>query len=170
MPYTLDLSWELTDEETLLLDKLRETGKPVDAPPDWEPESREDYVEREALADLRSKIHAMRLEYRRRNLDLILRGFDTMSTAAQAEYVDRIGLQYVGLELRPLMVVVPDIAGMTQDEAIVALAAVKLAIGAVTTETSETVPVDEIISQSPAAGTTVQARSRVAIVKSLGPA
>jgi beta-lactam-binding protein with PASTA domain len=59
---------------------------------------------------------------------------------------------------------------MTQDEAIVALAAVKLAIGAVTTETSETVPVDEIISQSPAAGTTVQARSRVAIVKSLGPA
>lgn len=65
---------------------------------------------------------------------------------------------------------VPDSDGLTQAEFEVLLTAAGLTLGAVTTDYSDTVAEDDIISQVPAAGTTVDVGSSVAIVVSLGVA
>jgi len=66
------------------------------------------------------------------------------------------------------MVTVPDVTGLPQDNARAALAATKLVVGAVTAEHSETVDDGKVISQNPAAGTSVAENSAVDLTISLG--
>ena len=66
------------------------------------------------------------------------------------------------------LVPVPDLGNDTQSDAQSALAAVGLALGTVTTETSTTVPAGQIVSQQPLAGTKVTKGSTVDVVVSSG--
>jgi RHS repeat-associated protein len=68
-----------------------------------------------------------------------------------------------------LLVDVPDVVGMAQAGAEAAISAAGLAVGGITTAHSETVPAGNVISQSPAAGTSVLQGSAVSLVISLGP-
>lgn len=70
----------------------------------------------------------------------------------------------------PTTVPVPDIVGLTQAAATDSLTASDLVVGSVTTAFSATVPVGQIISQDPAAGTIVVIGSAVSFVVSDGPA
>jgi len=63
---------------------------------------------------------------------------------------------------------VPDLSGMTQDQAQVALAGAGLVLGTPTPEPSTTVPSGEVIRQDPAAGAEVAKGSAVNIVVSSG--
>lgn len=65
---------------------------------------------------------------------------------------------------------VPMLIGLTQPEAEVKLTTAQLILGTVTTENSETVPVDRIISSDPIAHTRLAVGDPVNIVISLGPA
>jgi len=65
---------------------------------------------------------------------------------------------------------VPDLTGMTQAEAILALAAVMLPLGDVTTTNDPLVPIEQIISSDPIAAAEVDPGTAVSIVISLGPA
>lgn len=67
---------------------------------------------------------------------------------------------------------VPDVTGLTQEAATTLLthAEAQLAIGGVTTENSDTVAVDLIISSDPVAGTQLKKKAKVNIMVSLGPA
>ena len=67
-------------------------------------------------------------------------------------------------------VAVPNVVNMTQAAATTAISFAGLAIGAISQETSATVPSGSVISQNPAAGTNVAAGSAVALVVSTGPA
>jgi VWFA-related protein len=66
-------------------------------------------------------------------------------------------------------VAVPNVVNLTQAAATTSISFAGLAIGAVSTESSATVPSGSVISQSPASGTNVAAGSAVAIVVSTGP-
>ncbi len=68
----------------------------------------------------------------------------------------------------PVTVTVPDLSGKTQAEAETALMSAGLTMGAVTQEYSSTVPAGQVISQAPAAQTSVAYGSVVSIVISLG--
>ena len=76
----------------------------------------------------------------------------------------------VSLGPEAAVVSVPDVTGMTESAAETALTAVNLVKGGVTEEHSDTVAVDAVIRQSPAAGTSVAEGSAVNLVVSLGPA
>lgn len=67
-------------------------------------------------------------------------------------------------------VTVPNVAGMTQAQAEAAIASVGLGVGTITMANSSTVPVGAVISQSPAAGTTVLNTTLVNLSVSKGPA
>ncbi len=67
-------------------------------------------------------------------------------------------------------VAVPALTGMTRTAAEAAIVNAGLAVGAVTEQNHATVPAGRIISQNPAAGTSVAPGSSVALVVSLGPA
>jgi beta-lactam-binding protein with PASTA domain len=67
-------------------------------------------------------------------------------------------------------VAVPSVVNMTQAAATTAISFAGLAIGAITQQTSDTVPSGSVISQNPAAGTNVVAGSAVALVVSTGAA
>jgi hypothetical protein len=62
----------------------------------------------------------------------------------------------------------PDLAGMTLDEALTAMETAGLLAG-ITEETSETVPEGQIIRQESAAGTFIPLGSTVGLVVSTGP-
>ncbi len=64
---------------------------------------------------------------------------------------------------------VPDVAGQTREEAYTAIVGAGLRVGTITRMYSSTVPSDSVISQSPAAGTSVNPGSPVALVLSQGP-
>ncbi|MBR3598438.1 MAG: PASTA domain-containing protein, partial [Lachnospiraceae bacterium] len=64
---------------------------------------------------------------------------------------------------------VPNIYGLTKEQAITAIEAVKLKTGNVSEEFHETIPEGQIISQSPAANTEVEEGSSVDFVVSKGP-
>ena len=66
-------------------------------------------------------------------------------------------------------VAVPDVVNRTQAAATTALTGAGLALGAVSQQSSATVPSGSVISQNPAAGTGVAAGSAVALVVSTGP-
>ncbi len=65
-------------------------------------------------------------------------------------------------------VAVPDLTGLLQADAEAALMALGLAVGTVTTATSVTVPVGTVLSQNPAAGTSVAPGNPVSLVVSAG--
>ncbi|MEQ1558748.1 MAG: PASTA domain-containing protein [Methyloglobulus sp.] len=67
------------------------------------------------------------------------------------------------------LVAVPNVVGQTQVAAQTALTAANLAVGTVTTAPSSTVPAGSVISQNPAAGTSVAKASAVGLVVSSGP-
>lgn len=64
---------------------------------------------------------------------------------------------------------VPNVVGMTQANAEAAIVAALFVVGAITVAYSTTVPVGNVISQSPAAGVPAMLASPVAIVVSQGP-
>ncbi len=68
----------------------------------------------------------------------------------------------------PALVAVPDITGMTQANAVAALRAAGLAEGVITQSASATVPLGQVISQNPTAGTDVAPGTAVSFVVSLG--
>jgi RHS repeat-associated protein len=74
----------------------------------------------------------------------------------------------VVISANPRMVSVPDVVGMTRSAAEAAIQSARLVIGAITTEHSETVPEGSVISQQPAAGTSVVEDSSVNLTVSLG--
>ena len=67
---------------------------------------------------------------------------------------------------------VPDMIGLTQEQATAKLTdpECQLKLGTVTTENSETVAADLIISSDPGVGTQLKKKATIAIVVSLGPA
>ena len=67
------------------------------------------------------------------------------------------------------LVVLPDVVGLDQAAAEVAIVSAGLTVGSVTTENNDTVPVGSVISQNPPAGSEAAANSPVDIVVSLGP-
>jgi len=69
----------------------------------------------------------------------------------------------------PCPVTVPDVVGMAQGDAEAEITSAGLAVGTVTTQCSDTVPAGSVISQSPAAGTSVQPGLAVNLVISSGP-
>lgn len=73
------------------------------------------------------------------------------------------------VSLGSTQVTVPNIVGLTQTAATTALTTAKLKVGTVTSANSSTVPVGQILSQNPTAGTKVAPDSAVAFVLSLGP-
>ena len=66
--------------------------------------------------------------------------------------------------------VVPELIGMTQADAVAALADVGLELGSVTTQSSSEIDAGRIMAQDPAPETKVEKGSKVAIVLSSGPA
>jgi beta-lactam-binding protein with PASTA domain len=65
-------------------------------------------------------------------------------------------------------VVVPNVVGLAQAAAETAITDAGLVVGTVTTQTSETIPTGEVISQNPTAGTEVASGSAVDLVVSSG--
>ena len=74
------------------------------------------------------------------------------------------------VSLGPANIPAPDVVGQSQAAAEAAIIAANLIVGDVTTTNSDTVPVSDVISQDPLAGTNVAAGSAVDLVVSLGPA
>ena len=73
------------------------------------------------------------------------------------------------ISLGPVMVAVPNVVGMTQATAELAIISAKLAVGPITQMNSATIPAGIVISQSPAGGTYVPQSSSVSLVVSIGP-
>ena len=85
------------------------------------------------------------------------------STVAQGSSVDLV----ISLGPAP-QVIVPDVVNMTQSDAGTAIDAAGLVEGAITTAYSDTINAGNIISQDPAAGSSVEQGSSVDMVVSLG--
>ncbi|MEN6441922.1 MAG: PKD domain-containing protein, partial [Syntrophobacter sp.] len=73
------------------------------------------------------------------------------------------------VSLGPPMTTVPNVTGMPRAEATAAIVAANLAVGTVTTANSASVPSGSVISQDPAAGTSVPEGLAVSLVISIGP-
>jgi serine protease len=69
----------------------------------------------------------------------------------------------------PLLAAVPIVTGQTRAAAAAALLAAELEVGGISTQASATVPLNAVISQTPAAGGSVAAGTPVALVLSSGP-
>jgi hypothetical protein len=69
----------------------------------------------------------------------------------------------------PLMIAVPNVVGLTQAEATLAITDATLVVSGVTVAPSSTVPAGSVISQTPAGGAQVLPGSAVALVVSSGP-
>ncbi|HPO14601.1 MAG TPA: PASTA domain-containing protein [Candidatus Hydrogenedentes bacterium] len=72
------------------------------------------------------------------------------------------------LSLGPCTSVIPDLTGLSEDEALAALEAVDLMISTVTTDFHASIPAGHVISQSPAAGLTVSCGTGIGLVISTG--
>ena len=85
---------------------------------------------------------------------------------------DAIGRAMVGLQgtTPPASTTVPDVVGLSQAVAESDLLVANVFAGTVTSQSSETVPVGDVISQNPVDGTTVSEGSYVDLVVSTGPA
>jgi beta-lactam-binding protein with PASTA domain len=66
-------------------------------------------------------------------------------------------------------VIVPDIVGLSQNEAESQITAAHLVVGAISIDNSDTVPEGLVMSQDPASGVTIAAGTAVAMVVSSGP-
>ena len=69
----------------------------------------------------------------------------------------------------PASITVPNVVGLAQNAAAAALQKANLTVGSITRQTSTSVPAGSVISQNPAAGTSVAPGSAVDLVVSLGP-
>lgn len=76
----------------------------------------------------------------------------------------------VVLQTEPATTPVPDVVGETLADASAAILAAALTVGAVTNASSDTVPVGDVISQTPLADTRAEYDAPVALVISTGPA
>ena len=85
------------------------------------------------------------------------------SSAAKGSAVD------LTVSQGPAPVSVPDVVGLTQSVAVAQLVAAQLQVGTLTTSSSSTVPIGQVLSQVPAAGTSVAKGTSVALVLSSGP-
>ena len=74
------------------------------------------------------------------------------------------------ISLGPVMVLVPDVAGLAQADAEAEILAASLTVGAVSSANSDVVPVGNVISQDPAAWTSVAEGTAVNLVISTGSA
>jgi len=74
------------------------------------------------------------------------------------------------ISTRTQNVVVPNVVGLTLNQATATLISAGLTVGTVTERSSQTVPFNDIISQSPGAGSTVPSGTPVSLVVSTGPA
>jgi len=97
-----------------------------------------------------------------------------VSTVAKVKnlFLPIILLLFTGLSINAHAgpVDVPDVVGLTEAAATADIEGAGLTVGTVTTEASDTVPVGIVISQDPAAGTSVDAGSAVNLAVSSGPA
>ncbi len=75
----------------------------------------------------------------------------------------------VSMGPEPDPVAVPDVIGMTEADAVAAIEAADLTVGAVSEAYSDTVPEGHVISQNPAGGAEVLPGSAVDLVVSMGP-
>ena len=75
----------------------------------------------------------------------------------------------ITVSLGPASVTVPNVVGFAQAFALSAISGAGLTAGPITTASSATVPAGSVITQNPAAGTSVATSSAVAIVVSTGP-
>ena len=96
----------------------------------------------------------------------------TVTLNATAPTNDQWNLAIVELTpgAAPVSVTVPNVVMLTQTAAQTSITSAGLTPGAVTSANSATVPAGLVISQSPAAGSSVAAGTAVALVVSLGPA
>lgn len=69
----------------------------------------------------------------------------------------------------PATIAVPDVVGLSETQAVSDIEDAGLAVGTVSRQNSDTVPVDDVISQDPPASTMVSPGSSVDLVVSLGP-
>jgi len=91
----------------------------------------------------------------------------SQTPAAGTQVAPRSAVDFV-VSLGPEFIPVPDVVGLAQAEAEDAITGAGLAVGAVTTAPSPTVPAGAVVSQSPVAGTMVTAGTAVDLVVSLG--
>lgn len=70
----------------------------------------------------------------------------------------------------PVSIAVPDVTGLPQATAETTITGAGLSVGEVTRQSSDVVPVDTVISQDPAAGTSVATAAAIALTVSSGPA
>ena len=96
----------------------------------------------------------------------------TVTLNATAPSGDQCNLASVELTpgAAPVPVTVPNVVGLAQAAAQSSLTSAGLTLGAVTTANSSTVPSGQVISQTPASGSSAAPGSAVALVVSLGPA
>ena len=69
----------------------------------------------------------------------------------------------------PKMVAVPDVVGLVQSAAEAAITSANLTVGTITEANHDTVSADHVVSQAPAAGTSIEEGSGVDLMISLGP-
>jgi RHS repeat-associated protein len=78
-------------------------------------------------------------------------------------------VDHITIVTAPETIQVPDVVGLSQADAGAAINAAGLIVGTTTQQYSDTVPAGLVISQNPAAGTSVEGGSQVDLVVSLGP-
>ena len=88
---------------------------------------------------------------------------------AQGERIDEGDTVTITVSTGPRQVEVPEVIGLTQEEAEAEITGAKLKVGDVSMETSDEVERGSVISQSPEPGEEVDARSEVDLVVSGGP-
>ncbi|HEY5871336.1 MAG TPA: PASTA domain-containing protein [Candidatus Tectomicrobia bacterium] len=92
----------------------------------------------------------------------------SQTPAAGATVPERTAVDLV-ISRGPPQVTVPALVGTAQATATAAILAAQLTVGPVTSQYSASVPAGQVISQAPAAGTTVNDGTAVSLVVSLGP-
>ena len=95
---------------------------------------------------------------------------DTSTNTVSATVSGVAGAGFIAIAPAPSIVLVPNVVGLTSTAASTAITSVGLVVGSVTTQSSATVAAGLVISESPAAGTSVATKSAVNIVVSSGPA
>ncbi len=95
-------------------------------------------------------------------------GLAVKTDPAAGSTVDKGSAVTLTMSVGPKQVDVPDIVGQSEADAVAALEGADLVAGSTTAEYSDTIPAGSVISSAPAAGTTVDAKSSVDFVLSLG--
>ena len=88
---------------------------------------------------------------------------------APGDTVHKNGSVVLVVSAGPELFALPDLRGLTQDEAVAALQEDGMALGAVTEAYDPQVPAGQVVSADPPAGSEVRAGTPVAVVLSLGP-